>query len=290
VAWAAGAALLALAAAGGFASERLLAGWTAETDSKTLEAAPRLLEHAVEEHKAELLAEVRLLSEDTRVRTTVMTAQFSESTVRDILDDLRKATGATVMAVLDLRGRIQASAGKEGLRSLDLGATPLLADALAKPVAQVWTLPDQVLVVGIAPVRAGRQVAALFLTGRELSAATLSSMEQATGVPGAVVVGHAVVAQSARAAPIAPVIEAAMALEEGRTHVVNAGGGEHLVRVSSTSASARAGRVIWALPRAERDGRVTKLRLLGWMPVALVGLSLALAVSLYRRRSDGEVA
>lgn len=283
-AWAAGAALLALAAAFAYAGHRQLAGLVNDLDRRTLDSAPRLLETAIAQRKAEVLAEVRLLSEDTRVRTTVMTAQFSETTVRDILNDLREATGAAVMAVVDTRGKVRAVAGKEGLHNLDLAGTPLVTEGLARTMAQVWTLPDQVLVVGVAPVRAGGQVAALFLTGRELTAATLNPIEQAVGVSSAVLVRQAIVARSAGAAPLDALIKAAADLQDGRPHLLDVGG-QHLVTVSSTSPSAGAGRVVWALPRGEGQDRLVKLQTLAWAPLPLVALSLALAFSLFRRRS-----
>jgi Double sensory domain of two-component sensor kinase len=288
-AWAAGGALLALAVACGFAAQRQLASLISELDARALAIAPGLLERAIEQHKSQVLGEVRLLSEDSRVRTTVMTAQFSEATVRDILSDLRQATDATVMAVLDPRGKVLAAAGRESMRSLDLGGTPLVTEGLAKPVAQVWTLPDQVLVVGLAPIRAGGQVAALLLTGRELGATILNPIEQSAGVAGALLVRQTIVARSAGAAPLDQVIKAAAELDDGRHHLLSLGG-EHLVRVSPTSPSAGAGRAVWVRGQSQPDPRLFRLRALGWMPFPLVALSLALAYSLYRRRSNGELA
>lgn len=290
MAWAAGVALLALSAAGVFAGHRQLDGLVSQLDGQALPSAPKLLDRILEQRKANVLAEVRLLSEDTRVRTTVMTAKFSEATVRDILEDLQGATGASVLAVLDPRGKIQALAGKESLRALDVGATPALAQALAKPVGEVWMLPDQVLVAGLAPVRAGGQVAALLLVAREVDATTLTMIEESLGVSSALLVRGKIVARSAGAASLEGVVKAAAGLEEGRRkHVVNVGG-QHLVRVAPASQSSDAGQVVWMLPRAAGEARLAKLRALVWMPVPLVALALALAVSLFRRRSPGEVA
>lgn len=286
-AWIAAAALLALAAAGAFATQREVGALVSEVDEKNLERAGLLLARTVQQQSADLLAEVRVLSEDTRVRTTVMTPEFNEATVRDVLEDLRRSSGASVMAVLDVRGRVQAVAGQSGLKGMDLGASPLIAQALEKPVANVWTFPGQVLVIGLAAVRAAGQVTALFLVGQEIGESTLSSIENAQGVAGAVVIRDKMVASSSSSPALAAAVQVAGSLDEGRSQVVQADR-QYLVRVTGVSQSAGAGRVVWLLPMHQYGGRLLKLQILGWMPMVLVCLSLALAISLHRRRATGD--
>jgi hypothetical protein len=286
-AWLAAVALLALAAAGAFASQRELQSLTAEVDEKNLARAGLLLARTIEQRSADLLSEVRVLSEDTRVRTTVMTPEFNEATVRDVLEDLRRASGSSVLAVLDVRGRVQAVAGQSSLKGMDLGASPLIAQALEKPVANVWTFPGQVLVIGLAAVRAAGQVTALFLVGEEIGESTLSSIETALGVAGAVVIRDKMAAASSRSPGLAAAVQMAGSLDEGRSQVVEADR-KYLVRVTGVSQSAGAGRVVWLLPMEQYGGRLLKLQILGWMPMVLVCLSLALAISLHRRRATGD--
>jgi hypothetical protein len=286
-AWMAAVALLALAAAGAFASQRELHSLTSEVDEKNLERAGLLLARTIAEDSANLLSEVRVLSEDTRVRTTVMTPEFNEATVRDVLEDLRRASGASVMAVLDVRGRVQAVAGQSSLQGMDLGASPLIAQALEKPVANVWTFPGQVLVIGLAAVRAAGQVTALFLVGEEIGESKLASIENALGVAGAVVIRDKMAASSSRSPGLAAAVQMAGSLDEGRSQVVEADR-PYLVRVTGVSQSAGAGRVVWLLPMHQYGGRLLKLQILGWMPMVLVCLSLALAISLHRRRATGD--
>jgi hypothetical protein len=286
-AWLAAVALLALAAAGAFASQRELQSLVLEIDEKNLERAGLLLGRTIEQESANLLSEVRVLSEDTRVRTTVMTPEFNEATVRDVLEDLRRASGASVMAVLDVRGRVQAVAGQSSLQGMDLGASPIIAQALEKPVANVWTFPGQVLVIGLAAVRAAGQVAALLLVGEEIGEAKLSSIENALGVAGAVVIRDKMAASSSRSPGLAAAVQMAGSLDEGQSKVVQADR-NYLVRVSGVSQSAGAGRVVWLLPMHQYGGRLPKLQILGWMPMVLVCLSLALAISLHRRRATGD--
>ncbi|HEY0710893.1 MAG TPA: hypothetical protein VGG33_29085 [Polyangia bacterium] len=283
VALLAGIALLGLAGAGAFASQKQLDALMSELDTKSLDRAAGLLNRTIEQMKGDLLSEVRVLSEDTRVRTTVMTPQFNEATVRDVMEDLRQASGASVMAVLDVRGKVQAVSGSSGLRGLDLGASPLISQALERAVVHVWTFPDQVLVIGLAPVRSGGQVTALFLVGQELGEKALAPIESTLGVAGAVVIRDKVAAMSSQTPAVEAVVQTAMALDEGSSHLIEGAGIQHLVKMSSTSEAAGAGRVIWVVPLHKQSARVDKLQILAWMPIVLVGLALTLAVSMFGR-------
>jgi hypothetical protein len=288
-AWIAAVALLALAAAGAFASHREVQGLTTEIDDKNLERAGLLLARSIEQEGKELLTKVRVLSDDTRVRTTVMTPEFNEATVRDVLEDLRRASGTSMMAVMDVQGKVQALAGDSSLKGIDLGSSPLLAKALVEPVAKVWTFPGQVLIIGLAAVRSGGQVSALLLVGQQIGEATLKPIETAAGVAGAVVIGDKVVASSSSSPALAAAAQLASSVDEGRSRMIDVGG-PHLMRVTATSESASAARVVWVLPTNQYGGRLLKLQILSWMPMLLVCLSLALALSLYRRRAPGDVA
>jgi hypothetical protein len=289
-AWLAGLALLALAAAGAFAGERELRAMMTELDGKSLNRADLLLGTFLEAQKADLVGKARILSGDTRVRTTVMTPQFSEATVRDVLEDLRKASDATVMAVIDVRGRVQAAAGSDRMPTMaDLGASPLLGQAMEKAVAHVWTFPEHVLVVGMAPVRSAGQVVALFLVGYELPEATLGSIGKTMGIDGAVVIGDKMVTTTSGAPAMAEVVKLTLTAEDGVNHVVDAGG-PHLVRITRTGDSAGAGRVVWTIPMHQQGPRMLTLQILGLIPIPLVGLALVLAASLFRRGTQGQTA
>jgi hypothetical protein len=282
VAWLASLALVALAAAGAYSNQMQLQALMSELDSKALEQAGALLDRTVDQQKADLLANAQVLSEDTRVRTTVMTPQFNEATVRDVLEDLRKTSGAAVMAVLDMRGKVQAVAGSDSLRGMDLGASPLIAQAMGKAVSHVWTFPEQVLVIALAPVRSGGQVVALLLVAHQLGESTLAPIERSLGVASAVVIRDKIAASSSRSPAITGAAQAGLSLEEGKS-VVSADG-RYLVRAMATSQSAGAGRVVWVIPMHQHGARVMKLQILGWMPIVLVILALTLAVSLFRRK------
>ena len=88
-----------LFAALGFASwladgqlRQLLSG----LDDEALGQASRTLEELVTRQREQLVAEVKVLADDNRIRTTVLAPKFDEATVQDVLEDLRKSSGATL--------------------------------------------------------------------------------------------------------------------------------------------------------------------------------------------------
>jgi hypothetical protein len=287
-AWLAGLALVALAGAGAYSSQRQLQGLMSELDGKALGQAAALLDRTLEQQRASLLVESQILSEDSRVRTTVMTPQFNEATVRDVLEDLRRTSGVAMMAVLDMRGKVQAVVGSDSLRGMDLGSSPLIAQAKDKAVSHVWTFPEQVLVIALAPVRAAGQVAAFLLVARQLGESTLAPIERSLGVASVVVIREKIAASSSRSLAVTAAAEAGLTLEEGKSTM--SADRQYLVRTMAISQSAGAGRVVWVIPRHQHGARVMKLQILGWMPIVLVILVVALALSLFRRKANADVA
>ena len=112
-----------------------------------------------------------------------MTPKFDEATVRDVLEDLRKSSGATRAGGAGRRrGKVQAVAGAGGSSEVNLGAVRRPSRRRSRrPTSDVWTLPDQVLVVGLAPIRSGRQVAALLVRGCELGERQLAADRERAG-------------------------------------------------------------------------------------------------------------
>jgi len=225
-----------------------------------------------------VLGDIKLLADDQRIRSTVITPSFDEVTVRDVLDDLRRASGATTMAVLDVAGRVKAASG-EALAGMDLGAASALRAALEQPTAYVWTFPERVLTVAVAPIRQGDQVAALLVLGYELGAASLGAIEQTLGVRGGLFVGERLVAGAPSDAGLAAAFQAARALPEGVATAVRTDH-EFLARPSRTGASATAGRVVWLLPRNQQAVLLGVLPDAAFAPAGLVLMTFLLTVVL----------
>jgi hypothetical protein len=289
--WVVGGALLVLAAAGSAVTQSQLRALLTELDGRSLERAEVLLERTIQQQKTDLLAEVGILADDTRVRTTVMTPEFNEATVRDVLEDLRRASGARMMAMLDPAGRVQAVSGADSLRGVDLGSVPVVRQGMEQEAANVWTFPDQLLVVGLAPVRSGDQVLALFMVGREVGKSMLAPIQGALGTSAAVLIGDQIASATRDDEAVRAVARAAAGLELGRNHRVP-GTRDHLVRITAASQSGGAGRIMWMIPLHEYGGRVLNLQILAWLPVVLVALALVASTLVARRKgqADTEVA
>jgi len=273
-----GLAMVVLAAmASGFTSgvfERALS----RLDEQALRHAGVALDRALDAQRAQAVAQVRLLADDNRVRATVITPRFDEATVRDVLDDLRKASGATVMAVLDVNGKVNAVSGLEALKKETLGQTAAMKAAMEKATADVWSFPERVLVVALAPIVSGNQVAALMMVGFELGGPALAAIEQASGVAGALLVAERVVARSSGDPEVSAAFEAARGVADGTSAVVESGPG-FLARATRTSDSAAAARAIWLVPRHHQAAVFGPVPQVLWMPAVAV-LATVLAMSL----------
>src|SRR4051812_38157188 len=134
-------------------------------DARSLDTVANVWEQHIETMRAHLVSQARVLSEDVRVRSLVMVAKLDEGTLNDTLGDLRTAAGASCMAVLDPSGKVKGVTGAESLRGADLGTAPVFSQAAAGPASDVWTLPDRVLAVAVAPIKAAGRVAALLVIG-----------------------------------------------------------------------------------------------------------------------------
>jgi hypothetical protein len=245
-------------------------------DEQALRQAGVALDKTLEGQRAQALSLVRLLADDNRVRATVITPRFDEATVRDVLDDLRKAAGATVMAVLDVSGKVGAVSGLEALKTETLGQTAAVKAGMEKPTADVWSFPDRVLVVAVAPILSGNQVAALLMVGLELGTPALAAIEQSMGAAGALVVSDRVVARSNGDAVQAAAFEVARTVAEGQSRPVQ-GAGSFLARVTRTGDSAAGARAIWLVPRHHQAALFGPVPQVLWMPAVAV---LATAVAM----------
>jgi hypothetical protein len=280
--WGSGLAMLALAAAGSWVASSAFDQSLARLDDQALRQAGAMLDRTVERQRAQALSEIRLLADDNRVRATVITPRFDEATVRDVLDDLRKASGASVMAVLDVTGKVGAVSGIDSLKKENLGQTAAVKAAMDRPTADVWSFPDRVLVIAVAPIVSGNQVAALMMIGFELGGPALAAIEQTLGVAGALIVAEKVVARSSADAAVGAAFETARSVTEGASRTVDTGR-VFLARATRTSDAAAAARAVWLVPRHHQVAVFGPVPRALWMPVLAVVAMLLLSIIWTRR-------
>jgi hypothetical protein len=282
------AAVLVLGALGGVAytGSRQLDVLLSTLDEETLGEASRTLERLLDRQKDQLTSEVTVLADDNRIRATVLAPQFDLATVQDTIDDLRKSSGATLLAVLDANGKVQVVTGSGALREANLGASPTVKAAFAKSVSDVWTLPDQVQVIGLAPIRSGEQTPALLVKGLPLGTSQLTTVASTLGVAGAVSIGDKLIATSTEGPELAEALKRASGLPDGIDRITTARG-TYLVKVTRTGPAATAARVAWLVPYHHHADKTALLRLLVWAPVALGALLFLLLLAMSQRNHGG---
>jgi hypothetical protein len=282
----AGLVVLALLAGASWTADRQLRRLLSGLDEQLLGQAGASLEHLLARQRDQLVAEVKVLADDNRIRSTVLAPKFDEATVQDILEDLRKSSGATLLAVVDGAGKVIAVAGAAGLREVNLGASPAVKTGFDRPTSDVWTLPDQVQVVGVAPIRSGDQTPALLVKGLSLGRSQLATVGTSLGVTGALFIGDRVAASSADAPELDEVLRAAGRMVDA-TEQVAAGGRNYLVRMARAGDGATAARLAWMVPHHHQFERARMLVFLVWCPVPLGALMFLILIVNARRRNGG---
>jgi hypothetical protein len=278
-----------LFAALGFASwlaDGQLRGLLSNLDDQALGQAARTLEELVNRQREQLVAEVKVLADDNRIRATVLAPKFDLATVQDVLEDLRKSSGATLLAVLDANGKVQAVTGAVSLREVDLSASTAVRAGFEHPTSDIWTLPDQVQVIGLAPIRSGGETPALLVKGLPLAKSQLATVETALGVSGAVFIGDRIAASSAADTQRDEAVRSAARLADGVSDL-SVGGRAYRVKIGRAGEGATAARLAWLVPHRRAIDRARVLTLLIWSPIPLGGLLLLLMLVTSRRTNGG---
>lgn len=286
---AAGAVLLALGCVSTWAATRQMDAFLNGLDVQAVQQASKVLDRSVERQRTYLLSEVGVLADDTRIRASVMTPDFNEATVKDILDDLKTASGASILAVLDLQGKVRAVSGAQVLRNVDLGASPLIKEAQERPAAYVWSFPDRVLIVGAAAIHSGTEASALFLMAFELGSATLNGIRDMLAVDGAVLVGDRIVASSTSDPDRAAAFRRAATLDEDQERLVAGSPHPFLMRVVRANKAGGAGKIAFLVPHHHQAAQAGLLRAMTAVPAVMGVLAALLALALTRKTTQGEI-
>jgi hypothetical protein len=282
----AGVVVLALVVGSSWVGDRQLRRFLSDLDEERLVQANASLEHLLARQRDQLVSEVKVLADDNRIRATVLAPKFDEATVQDILEDLRKSSGASLLAVVDAGGKVLAVAGAAGLREVNLGASPAVKSGFDRPTSDVWTLPDQVQVVGVAPIRSGDQTPALLVKGLALGKSQLVTVGKSLGVAGALFIADRVAASSTETQELDEALRAAGRMADG-TELLSTGGRSHLVRLARTGDGATAARLAWLVPHHQQFENVRSLAFLVWCPVPLSALMFLVLIVNTRRRNGG---
>jgi hypothetical protein len=192
------------------------------------------------------------------------------------------------MAVLVVNGKVRAVTGVEGLRDVDLGSSTVVKAALQRPSAYIWTFPQQVLAVGVAPIRTQDQVNAFLVMGFEAAKTGLSALHGSLSVSAAVLLGDKLVVSGTDDAAALDAIRSGSASEPDKDAVVSGGEQPFSTRVSRIVESVSAAKVVWAIPQHHDAQRIYPLKLAIWTPSLAAALILALTMVVSRR--DGKAS
>ena len=265
----------------------LIATWSANrqidnllgtADARALDTIESVWEQHLDNERSHLTSQVRVLAEDTRIRSLVMVAKLDEGTLDDTLQDLRRATGASCLAILEPNGKVRSVSGADSLRSADLGSAPVLAQAVAGPASDVWTLPDRVLVVAIAPIKAAGRVSALLAMGFDLGDSALRIVEKSFGGAGAIFAGDKMIVSRSADPSLPRVIQSAPLGDAHADNLIDVADKKFRARVVRIGDSAAAGRIVWLIPRSQGNGVSPYLKVTIWTPAIAVALLLAFVV------------
>ena len=257
-----------------------------DLDGASLRQAEDTLNGLLDQERARLIAAVRVLADDTRIRSTGLTTGFDEGTIRDVLEDLKKASNVSVLAVLDSGGKVRAITGAQELSQMDLSSSPVIKAAREGPASSFWTLPDQVLIISVAPIHAGPQISALLLMGIVLGTHELGAVQRTVGVRCAVFTGERLVASSSDEPKLGEIFKSAIAIADGDDHVVP-GHQEFLSRVTRTNDSATAAKIVWLVPRYRQSHGADVLRFANWIPALFAAVMFVLVPLVVRKRNGG---
>ena len=124
--------------------------------------------------------------------------RFDEATVRDVLDDLRTASQATGLAVLDSAGKPQAVSGIAALKGVDLSSSAAVSTAQDRPTVDVWTVRPAGAGGGPGPRAQPARGAGAVAGGQRAAGPALAGIARAHRVAAALVIAEKLVGAGSR--------------------------------------------------------------------------------------------
>ncbi|MBK6685334.1 MAG: hypothetical protein IPG45_12760 [Deltaproteobacteria bacterium] len=243
------------------------------SDDRALASAERNLMVLVERDSRALVSQVRVLSDDARIREPLATPGIDNATIEDLLGDLRSSGGYELMAVLDRAGTVRAIAGNQGLKGADLGTTEAVKKANEQGAAgDVWSFSDRLMMIAVTPIRLGADVVAYLLIGNGLDQAALTQVAQRSHLVAGLVLNDQVAGSSADDPGAQAALQEAAKLSGEQSQAV--AGGKYLAKISRVDRT-RGGRIAWLVERHHERGEISSLTTLLWAAfgILVVGVS-----------------
>lgn len=122
------------------------------TRQDVLAMASATFQDVIEQTRFNTSAQVRVMADDARIRTTLATPGIDPATIEDVLKDMLQAGSMNHLALLDSQRKVIAIAGDDTLRGGDFGNSALFRDARG---STMWSSTDRLLAAAYAPVNLG---------------------------------------------------------------------------------------------------------------------------------------
>ena len=177
-----------IAAGCGVALRLQLLAVASKLEDRALTRAEAAFDRQLKSSGNDLMALVRVIVDDARVRTTLATPGIDDATIIDLLRDLKASTGVSVIGVLEA-GRVRTCVGNDGLIGADLSASSLVREAWDNGRSSgLWALKDELLAVAMAPVRLASDPPRLLMLGGQVGGRALDVVGDLTGTAGALMI------------------------------------------------------------------------------------------------------
>jgi hypothetical protein len=242
-------------------------------------AAGTLLDQLADETQARLRTSTLLLAQDPRLQSTLATPAVEEPALRDTLQELRKESGAGLLALISPTTQVLASVGQD-IKGMDVSNSSVLKAAQGgEPAAGTWVVGERVLDVSATRVVVDGTLAAYLVVGEPLSDAPFKQVYQATGAGVALVLAGKVALAHPQAGRFKAAFEA-LAQEPAsfEAQSLELGGVPVVARYADMRNSAPRARLAVVYPTEDAAAPYGRARALAWVPLAVAVLFAGVAL------------
>ena len=199
--------LVLCAVAWAVGTRALLARTSRATALRAVSRAEQGFRNGQSDRAERLRSSVRLISEDPRLKSVIATRGMDAATIQDVLSDLRRLAGVSVIAVLGTDGKLRAAAADPSLQVRN--PSPPLGERHADEGSTLGVLGGKVATWSWRSLRIGEEEFGVLVLGDVIAPGVFTGLHAQTGV------SAAILSQGVTGTGAGPLQEAATALGRG---------------------------------------------------------------------------